>query len=154
VVSLDELGGILLADSQRMRVLKAGLAGDDLDLVAAHVLADDLHLGADDLLAARDQVLDGDLGPPASAPAFARAVAVKSALLDAGQVQHGLPQRLAGDGPGVGADAAEDAVALDEGDALAELGRLDRGLLPRRPAADDEHIDVLHRVSCVTGGGI
>jgi len=93
------------------------------------VLADDLHLGADDLLAARDQVLDGDLGPPA-APV---PVAVEAALLDARQMQNGLTQRLAGDGPGVGAGAAQDAVALDRVTLLPSLAAWIAAFWPAGP---------------------
>ena len=106
-------------------------------LVAHHLFADDADLGADDLPATGDQVVHGDLG--------AVAVAVKAPLLDAGQVQHGFAQGFAGDGAGVGADAADDGVALDERDLLAELGGLDGGLLAGGTAADDDHVDVFHK---------
>ena len=57
-------------------------------------------------------------------------------------VEHRDAQRLGGDRAGVDRDAAEPLAALDDGDALAELGGLDGGLLAARARADDEEVEV------------
>ena len=57
-------------------------------------------------------------------------------------VEHRHAQRLGGDRAGVDGDAAEALLALDDGDALAELGGLDGGLLAARARADDEEVEV------------
>ena len=56
---------------------------------------------------------------------------VEAALAQAGEVERGLAQGLAREGAGVDAGAAEEPPALDEGDALAEVGGLGRALLAR-----------------------
>jgi len=90
------------------------------------VLPNDFHFGADNLLAASDQVFNRDFRLAAPPAAAAIAVTVKAALLDAREVQDRFAQGFGGDSAGVGAGTAEDPVALDQGYLLAELG----GLLP------------------------
>src|SRR5439155_3227775 len=68
--------------------------------------------------------------------------AVERPLLDAGDVEDRLTQRLARDGGAVETVAAEPSRAFDHGDALAELGGLHRGLLARRPGADDGDVEI------------
>ena len=58
------------------------------------------------------------------------------------EVEHGLPERLAGDGAAVQTDSAHHALALDEGGALAKLGGLDGGALTGWPAADAQQVEV------------
>ena len=65
------------------------------------------------------------------------------------QVQRGLAQGLTRDGAGVDLSAAHDLGFLDDGDGLAEFGRLDRGLLTGGPGADDDAVVMLHSVSPV-----
>ena len=57
-------------------------------------------------------------------------------------VHHGrrLQQRLRGDAPAEQARAAEPVVALDEGDALAELGGAQGGGVPTRPGSDHDYV--------------
>ena len=57
-------------------------------------------------------------------------------------VEHRHAQRLGRDRAGVDGDAAEPLAALDDGDALAELGGLDGRLLAARAGADDEKVEV------------
>ena len=90
--------------------------------VSHHVLA------AVEQVVHRDVLLDGV------------AVAVDRALAQAGQVQHGFADGLGGDGAGVDADAADAVDALDERDALAELGGVERRLLPGGAGTDDHQI--------------
>jgi hypothetical protein len=124
-----------------VRVLELGGAAEDVDVVAYELVADHLDLVPDDVLGARHQVRDGDLG----LDPVARAVHVP--LGEAGQVQHGLAQRLRRDGARVDADAADHVPALGDGDALAELRRRDRGLLSARPRTDHQQVVVVHRPS-------
>ena len=101
-----------------------------------------------DMLGAGRQVGDGDvlLDPVA--------LAVQLALAQAGQVEHRLAQRLRGDRAGVDADPADHVASLDHGDAAAELGRGDRGLLATGSGPDDEKIEVVHATSVpVRGSG-
>ena len=63
---------------------------------------------------------------------------VESAMAKAGQVRDGLAQSLAGDCPGMQADAADHLIAVNDGDAMAELGRGDSAFLAGGAAADDD----------------
>ena len=63
-----------------------------------------------------------------------------AALVEAGEVQRRFAQGLGGDRAGVDARAAEDRLALDEGDALAEVRRLRRSLFTCRTGADDDQV--------------
>ena len=70
---------------------------------------------------------------------------VEAALAPAGKVEHRLAQRLGRDRAGMHRDAADPQPVLDDEHASPELGRLDRGAPPRRPAADDDKIVLFHR---------
>ena len=70
--------------------------------------------------------------------------AEQPALVGAGEMQGRLAERLRRDGARVDLGAAEDGVLLDDGDALAQLGRLDGALLPRGAGADDDAVEVFH----------
>src|SRR5439155_23089049 len=61
-----------------------------------------------------------------------------------GEVQHRLAHGLARDGAGVDAGAADDFTAFHNGDALARLGALDGGALPRWTGPDHDQIVGLH----------
>ena len=71
------------------------------------------------------------------------APAVDLALVEAGQVDDRLANRLRRDRARVDGDPAERARPLDERDSAAQLGRLDRRLLTRRPGADHEDVVVV-----------
>ena len=114
----------LVIDTDGVRVEKTAVPGVEVDpvthqLTAHHVLflGDDVR-GAGEQIRRRDLLLDPVAG------------AVQFALAHAGQVDHRFAQRLAGDGSGVHAHAAEHPAALDDGDRLAELCRRDGGFLP------------------------
>ena len=64
--------------------------------------------------------------------------------------QRVFAQRLARDRAGVHAGAADLAVAFDDGDALAGLGGLDRGLLAGGSGADHDDVEVAARAAPVT----
>jgi hypothetical protein len=51
-------------------------------------------------------------------------------------------------------DATDPVAALDHTDALAELGRLDRGALAARARADDEQIEIHGAVGAAAGIGL
>ena len=138
VVGLDRLLLVAVAADDGVGIDEAGGAGDVVDVVALELRADDLDLGLDDLLAEIGQVLDGD------ALLDGVGLAVDPAVLEAGEVEDGLAQRLGGDGAGVDRDAADDLASLDDADALADLGGLDRGPLAGGPAADDAQVVAVH----------
>ena len=111
---------------------KLAAAGDHFHAVARQLRLGDVDLGLDHLVDAEAQVRHGDL--------FLDVVvdAVDALVLEAGEVQHGLPHGLAGDGAGVDAGAADDLALLDHGHAAAALGALDGGALAGRAGADDD----------------
>ncbi len=145
----DMLGGevvfatlVHVANTHRVRIDEFGVGGDQVHIVAVELVADDVDLVADDVVGAEEQVFHGD----ALFDGVGRAV--ERALPVAGQIEHSLAQRFAGDGAGVGRHAAHDRPSLDDGDALAQLGRLNRGALPRRAGPDDEHIVLVMGLRC------
>src|SRR5262249_38802607 len=68
------------------------------------------------------------------------AAAVECTLPEAAQVQDRLAQRLAGDGAGVYAYAADRLLAFHQSHFLAQLGGADGALLPRWAAPDHDQI--------------
>ena len=114
--------------SSRLGETKWASAPDQLDVVAVEMVADQLELVADHLLADEDQVGDGDVLLDAIA------LAEQAAVAGPGQVQDRLAQGLGRDRAGVdGRRRRERWTFLDDDRLLAELGRLDGGLLPGRP---------------------
>ena len=119
-----------------VRVDEARAPVEDLDVVPHQLVADDVDLAVDHLLGALAEILDRDL------LLHAVALAVGRPLADAGEVDDRLAQRLRRNRSPVDRDATELA-PLDEGDAPAELRRLNRGLLPGRTGSDDEKFVVV-----------
>ena len=112
----DLVGGdrLLVAGRRRRTATVCGVdeaagAGEQGDVVAGQLAADDVDLPADHVLGAGGQVGDGDvvLDPVA--------LAVQLALAEAGEVEHRLAQGLGRDGAGVDADPADHVAALDDG---------------------------------------
>ena len=126
---------------------KEAWADQDLDVVPLELVPGHVHLVADDLLHAGQQVVHGDL------PLHGVGGAVDAALAVAREAQHGLAQGLAGDGPGVQADPAHHRPPLHDGHALLELGRLDGGPVAGGAGADHEKVVVVfgHGVSRARG---
>ena len=114
-------------------------AAQQLDSIAAELIADDSGFALDDL---RDPV--GQI-PHRDAIFYDVIGAIERAVAKAGQMKDGLAQRLARNGTAVDANAADHVIAVDHGHALAELRRGDRGFLARRPAADHHEV-VLNRL--------
>ena len=95
-------------------------------------------VGADQEVLHRDVLLDRVGG----AIEFPRAITR--------QFENSLAQGLGRDGAEIDADAAEDARALNDGDALVELGTLDGGALAGRTRADHQQIIVITQRHCAT----
>ncbi len=119
-----------------MRFHQAGMAEQDLDPVAlveavagAHLLGDHRVSGAQQVGELDDDLIQGVLEQ--------RIAAVVREQLDV------VPKGLAGDGPPVGAAAADLGVGLDHGDPLPGLGQLHGRALAGGPGADDNGIDGL-----------
>ena len=70
--------------------------------------------------------------------------AVQGVVTQAREDQDGLAERLARDGPRLAADAPDHPAGLDDGDALPQLGRLDRRPLTGWTAPDAEEVEVSH----------
>ena len=72
--------------------------------------------------------------------------------MQAGQVQHGLAQRLGRDRAGVDADPADHAPPFDHRDLPAELGGGDGGLLAAGAGPEHEQVDVIagHEVEAMS----
>src|SRR5580700_7785946 len=117
-------------DLDGVRVEEAAGAGHDRDPVTGELAAYHVHLAADHVGGPLGQVGDGDLVlDPVALP-------VHLALVQAGQVQDRLAQRLGRDRARVQADAADHVLALDYRHPAVKLGRSDGGLLPAWTRSD------------------
>ena len=121
-----------------MRPLEARHALEKGDAIAPQLGPDHVALGAHHVMRAEQQILDPHLA------LGSERFAVQRALAPAGEVDHRLAQCLAGNGPGVDADAADVVLFLAHRHALTELGGLGRGALAAGTAADDDQIEVVH----------
>jgi len=141
----DDVGGAYVAlppavhvsDPEGMRPHKRAFRGQHFDAVAHQLVARDVNFVADHMVGAEQQVIHRDV----LLDGVRRAV--HPALAVAGEVQHGLAQRLAGGGPAVDAHPADHGFALDEGHALVQFGSLDRRALSGRAGADHHHVVVI-----------
>jgi hypothetical protein len=113
-------------DPQPMWIDKHRVARQDVHAVADQLMPGDVDLVADDVVHAEKQIAHGDAlldrvrGP------------IDSAFAVSGQAESGFAQRLARNGAGVDADAANDGPLFDDGDSFVELGGLNGGPMPRR----------------------
>src|SRR5260370_5426878 len=127
--------GVGARDGNGMRVLKGCLAADEFDLMECEVLQNALALHVDDFTLVVHEVVDskilleGVVDP------------VKAALLEAGKVESGFAQGLAGNSAGINAASAHMLGALDDGNALAKVGGLGGALFTSRAAADHDEIE-------------
>ena len=135
-------------DTQYMGGLKDRIAGDGVDEIAMQLVHQHLDFVADGNVQTLHQVLGGDalLNPIAAA--------IEPALTPAGQVQHRFAQGFAGNGAGMHAGPTDGERALDQGHAAAKLGRLNRGLLTGRAAADDDEIVFVHCLPLIAANAI
>jgi hypothetical protein len=122
-----QLGTALVTHAQRVRVGERRGAGQQADPVAGELAADDVDLAADDVLGPGGQVGHRDVLLEAVA------LPVQLALVEPGQVQHRLAQRLRRNGAGVDAHPADHVPPLHQRDPPAQLGRRD-GRPSARPA--------------------
>ena len=109
---------------------------DHRHVVPQQLVADDVALALDHLAHAQRDVVDRDLVLQAVA------LAVDRALVEPGQVEDRLANRLRRDRAGVHAGAADRGVPLDQRDLATELRRLDGRLLTRRPRTDDDDLEL------------
>ena len=108
--------------------------------MAGEVLVDELPLRLDHRALAVHEVGDGDVGLHVVFDA------VETALLESREEERGLAQRLGRNRPGVDGGAAGLRGALDEADALAEIGGLRGALLAGGAGTDDDQVEVFgHR---------
>ena len=121
-------------DLHAMGVKKARIAFVNRDPVAPQLRLDDLNLARHYRVGTEDEVFHAD------AVFYGITAAVEGTLAQSAEVEDGLAKGLAGDGASVDTDAADGALALDDGDLLAQLGRADGSLLSRRAAADDDEV--------------
>ncbi len=108
----------------------------DVDVVAQQLMPHDVGLVAHHLVGPEDQVLHADVllggvrGP------------VEAAVPVPRQGHRGLAQGLRRDGAGAHAHAPDAGRALDHGDLLAQLGRLDGRALTTRARPDRDQVEV------------
>ena len=133
---------VAAVDLHRVRVEEAARAGHGRDPVTGQLAAHHVHLPADHVAGAGGQVGDGDLVlDPVALP-------VHLPLVEAGQVEDRLAQRLGRDRARVQAHAADHVLALDDRHPAVELRRGDGGLLAAGPRADHQHVVVVHVIQC------
>jgi hypothetical protein len=121
-------------DLQRVRVHEAGGPVVGRDPVAFELRADDFHLARHDGVDPKGEIRHGDGVLQGVVPS------VERPLLDSGEIEDRLAQRLRRDRTGVEADAAHHLLAVDDRDALADLRRGDGALLPGRARPDDDEV--------------
>ena len=114
---------------------EGGLAADQLDFVELEIFQDAAALHLDDFAFVVHEIVDRQIF-------FQRVVdSVQTALLEAGEIEGRFAKRLARDGAGVDAAAADDVGALDDGDAFAEVGGLGGGFFACGTATDYDQVE-------------
>ena len=122
------------------------LTEQQVDPVAGELAADHVDLAADHVLGACGQVADRDVRlEPVG-------LAVELALVQPGEVEDRLAERLGRDRPGVDADPTDHVALLDHGRTPTELGTGDGRLLPTRTGPDDEQVVVGHPLASLGDG--
>src|SRR5713101_823577 len=126
-------------DDQGVGIFERGLAADEFDVMEGKIFQDAPALHFDNLALVMHEVVHREV--------FLQRVidAVEAALLQAGKIECGFAQGLAGNGPRVDAAPAHVFGALDDGDALAEVGGLGAGFFTGRTAADGDEIEIVTR---------
>src|SRR5882762_8908887 len=131
--------GVGACDGNGMRVLKGCLAADEFDLMECEVLQNAPALHFDDFTLVVHEVVDSKILLEGVVDS------VEAALLEAGKVESGFAQGLAGNVAGIDATAAHMLGALDDGNAFAEIGGLGGALFTSRAAADYDEIERVTR---------
>jgi hypothetical protein len=135
----DVASVLLAADRESMRIREARFSRQHGDVIPAQLALDDLDLARDDAVEAGEKIRAG------RAPIEPRPRQAISPAGDPGVRDHRLAQRLARDGAGGDAHAAERSPLLHDRCPLAELGRLDGSALPRWAASNRHEIEVVGR---------
>src|SRR5260370_6659774 len=126
-------------NGDRMGVYKGGLAVHALDMVECEVFQNAAALHVDGFTVVMHEIVDSQI-------LLKRVVdSVETALLEAGKVERGFAEGLAGNGAGIDATSAHMFGALDDGDAFAEIGGLGGAFFTSRAAADDDQIETVAR---------
>src|SRR6185503_1853346 len=112
---------------------------DQIDAVTRHLVLHNLNFVLDDVVGAKREIFDRDRLFQTIAGS------VEVALAEPREIENRFAEGLAGDGAGVGGDAADDGSAFDDADGLTELGGLDRGFLACWPTPYDEKIVLGHQ---------
>src|SRR5712692_9862379 len=131
--------GVGACDGNGIRVLKGCLAADAFDLVECEVLQNAPALHVDDFTLVVHEIVDGKI--------FLERIvdSVETALLEAGKVERGFAEGLAGNGAGIDTTSAHMLGALDDGNAFAEIGGLGAAFFTSRAAADHDQIETVAR---------
>ena len=126
-------------EKERVRIDKARGRGRQLDAVAQKLVAQYVDLVTHHRIDTDQQILKRYF--------FLDPVrfAVNGVFAIARQVEDGFAHRLAGNGSDVHTDAADDRLALDHDDALAQLGALDCRMMSGGTAADDSKVEIKFR---------
>src|SRR5271156_2136745 len=139
----DSRGGNLSLQAARfvfevkdVRIDEAGARGHQLDAVAQELMAQDVDLVAHDRIDADQQILERDffLDPVR--------IAVDCVLTIAREVHDGFAHRLARNRADVDADTAEERLAFNHNDALAQLGALDGRMMAGGSGAYDSKVEI------------
>src|SRR5689334_19223961 len=118
-----------------MRILETRFSWHILDLVQLQILEDAAALHLNDFPLVVHKVMDGEV-------VLERIVdAIQAPLRQAGEIESGLAQSLAGHSAGVNAAAAGNTGPFDHGDPLAEVRRLGAGFFAGRTTANDDQIE-------------
>src|SRR5262249_3556525 len=122
-----------------VRIVERGAAPDHRHVVALELLANDVTLPARDLGDPTEQLLDGRTRGGDRPPA--RLCGTRRPR----DAEGGLAGRLARNGAGVGAEAADEAALLDDRSPIPKLRSLHRRALTGRTASKAEEIEVVRR---------
>src|SRR6185295_3114317 len=134
---------VAVGDADLMRASKGAEAMNQIDAVALELVLDDGDFAFDDALNAKAEIRHSHL-------IFGVVVrAVKTLLVEAGEMEHGFTHRFAGNGAGVGADATDSSLLFDERDTLSGFYSLNGGALP--PGTRTNHNEFIRLHSWIPG---
>ena len=126
-------------EMERVRIDKARARGCQLDAVALELMPQYVDLVTHDRIDADQQILKRDffLDPVR--------IAVNGVFAITREIKDSFAHRLAGNRSDVDADAADDRLALDHDDALAQLGALNGRMMSGGATADDSEVEIKFR---------
>src|SRR2546428_12080060 len=114
-----------------MRIQKCGLSAHEVDMVKREIFQDAPALHVHHFALVMHEVVNGKI--------FLERIVdtVEAALLEAGKIERGFAEGLAGNGTGIDTTAAHMLAALDDGHAFAKVGSLSASLLTGGAPASD-----------------